>query len=594
MTLAQLSLAILLLALLALFIWGRYRHDVVSMAGLLVAVLLGLVPADGAFAGFAHPATITVAFVLILGRGLADSGAVDLMIAPIMRFTRTVSLHVLALCAVGAALSGFMNNVGALALLMPVAMETAAKTKRSPALLLMPLAFATVLGGTMTLIGTPPNLIVAGFRNSALGSPYTMFDFAPVGVPITVAGVLLISFLGWRLVPKARRRAASSVEFFELSDYVVELRLTPESKLVGLRFGEAVREVGALEATVLSVVRGSSRYNLPPRWLELEAGDLLLLEASPETVERLRSTLQLELAEEEEPPALGGDDVRLVEMVVRPGSFSDGRSIASLDLAARFNVNLLGVARQGGRVRTRLGRLVLRGGDVLLLRGQSERLPEVIRLLGGLPLAERRLPVGRSRWALPALALFIAAIALATSGLVPTAAALALGVLGFTLLGIVPPRELYNAIDWSVVVLLGALIPVGGAIETTGLAGVIAEAIAGYGGGLPSWAIVAILMMITMTVSDLLNNAATVLIMTPIALEIAVPLDLAPDVVLMTVAVGASCSFLTPIGHQNSTLVMAPGGYVFGDYWRMGLPLEILIVLIGTPLLLLVWGGAAG
>ncbi len=397
MTTPQIEISVLLVALVGVFVWGRWRHDVVAFTGLMVAVLLGLVPQDHAFSGFSHPATITVALVLVLSRALADSGAVDLVASPVMRLAGSRRAHIAALGGTCAVLSGFMNDVGALALMMPVAMQTAAKSDRSPSLLLMPLAFASLLGGMTTLIGTPPNLIVAGFEGRAGGHPFRLLDFAYVGVPVAVAGLAFITLIGWRLLPTARRRAVSAADFFKIADYLIELEIHEGSPLAGRRLGAAMSELAAEDGTVLGLVRGQRRFVVPPQWLELAVGDLLLVESPPAAIDKLSKGFGLALPEHaaDEPPPLTQDEVQVIEVVVKPGGALDGRTVASLDLARRYEVALLGVAREGARIRSRVGSLALRGGDVLLLRGEGERLAEVGRLMGLLPLAGRRVQLGR-------------------------------------------------------------------------------------------------------------------------------------------------------------------------------------------------------
>jgi di/tricarboxylate transporter len=580
----------LLVVVLALFALGRWRHDVVAFFALVSSVLLGLVPAEEAFAGFGHPATITVAAVLVLSRALSTSGATDVLVRRVMALATRPSVHIGALSGLGAALSTFMNNVGALALLMPVALQSAAKAERSPSMLLMPLAFASILGGLVTLIGTPPNIIVATYRGESIGSPFAMFDFAPVGGVVALAGLAFIVLIGWRLVPTPRGKG-SAEDFFAIEDYISEARVGEDSKVAGKTLRELEELAEDADVQIVGLIRGGRRMGHLARWEKLREGDVLVLEAGPSELDQVVSKLDLQLLgpDEREVEEIEGDSITLVECVVGPRSAIEGRTAESLGLPWRWGVNLLAVSRQGQPHRGRLRSFRFHIGDVLLLQGDQDRLGEVVRQLGCLPLAHRDMPFGKRGRAWLAVLVFVAAIATAASGLLPFPIALGIGALATVVTGIVPARELYDAIDWPVIVLLGAMIPVGGALETTGLTEVIADRLFDLAQGLPPAAILALLIVVTMTLSDIMNNAATAVVMAPLALAIATRLGHVPDAHLMAVAIGASCAFLTPIGHQNNTLVMGPGGYSFGSYWRMGLPLEVVIVGVAVPMLLLVW-----
>lgn len=591
MDLTQISLVLLLVAILAGFVWGRFRHDAVAFAGLLTAVLTGIVPAENAFAGLSHTATVTVALMLVLTKGLTDSGATSHLVEFLGRFTGTITRHIASLAGATALLSTVMNNVGALALTMPIAMQTAARTNRSPSLLLMPISFAALLGGLVTLIGTPPNIIAASYRQGETGQSFHMFDFTWVGLPVALVGIAFITTLGWRLLPRDRRRAAGLEAFFHIGDYVTEIRVAEKNPLLGQSIGDLADKFAELDVAILGLLRNERRVPNVPRRFQLMPGDVLIVEASPANLPKLIERFQLAIGGETRAPVslLSNDDVRLAEVVIKPGSELDGRSEGRSRLAQQFNVNLLAVAREGSPTRDRLDRIVLRAGDVLLLQGEIERLAEVTRLLGCLPLAERRLQVGQARRAVPTLIIFATAILLTSAGLLALPISLGCAVIAMIAIGVIPLRELYDAIDWPVVILLASMIPIGDALQTTGLTTLIAQTIAGQAAH--HGAVLALLMVfiVTMLATDILNNAATVVIMAPIGIGVAEVLDANPDTFLMAVAIGGSCAFLTPIGHQNNTLIMGPGGYNFGDYWRMGLPLQVIIVTTAIPLLVYFW-----
>lgn len=595
MTFDQIFLLVLLLAVLGLFVWGRWRYDIVAFGALLAATLAGTVPFGEMFAGFGHPATVTVALVLIVSRGLQNSGAIQ-SIGKLIPSSGSTSSHVGVLAAIGGALSAVMNNVGALALLMPAALQSAARAARSPALLLMPLSFGSILGGMVTLIGTPPNIIVATFREDATGEAFGMFDFTPVGGAAALAGILFVALIGWRLVPESRRAKMSARELFEIEAYLSEAVVEGKSPLVGKTLAEADDIAEEHDAVLLGLIRGDRRIEHGHRREVIQDGDVLVLETGPDALSAVHTALHLHPADmvrkrrkEAELPKSESGEIALSEAVVLPKSGIIGRTLEALRLRRRFGVNLLAVSRQGQPFRGRLRDFRFRAGDVLLLEGDAERLPSVIGNMGCLPLAERGLQIQRQRNGLIAIGLFVAAVAAASIGLVSLPAAFAAAVAAMVVLNIVPARDIYDSVDWPVIVLLGAMIPVGGALEASGATALIANKLVDVSAGLPAWAILTIVLVLTMTLSDIMNNAATAVVMAPISVGIAERLSVSPDSFLMAVAIGASCAFLTPIGHQNNTLILGPGGYRFGDYWRMGLPLEILIVAVSIPALLWVW-----
>lgn len=589
MTSDQIAIFGILGSALVFFIWGRWRFDLVAIVVLLAAVLLGIVPPDRAFSGLGHPAVITVACVLILSRALQNSGVMDRVSARLMIATGRPWLHIAALAGLGLVLSAFMNNVGALALLMPVALRTAAASQRSPALILMPLSFGTILGGLMTLIGTPPNIIVASYRASITGEPFAMFDFAPVGVAVALAGLIFVSFIGWRLIPRERRGRRAPEDLFEIRDYITEASVPEDSQLIG-RPIQAIERLTEPNIMVVGLVRGERRILGRPWFERVQANDVLILEADPSSMQKFLEKTDLTLTgHEDELSDLQSDDVGVIEAVVQPGSRLEGVSAHQLSLRASFGINLIAIAREGKAFKERLSRIAFRAGDVVLLQGEAESLHDAVAGLGLLPLAERGLRFGQRPEALRALAIFGAALAAVIFGVLPVHVAFAVAVAACLLLRVVSMRKVYDIVDWPVIMLLGAMIPIGAALEVTGGTDILASALLRLAGDTSPTLILVALIIVTMTLSDLMNNAATAVVMAPIAASLATQLAVNQDAFLMAVAIGASCAFLTPIGHQNNILVMGPGGYKFSDYWRMGLPLELLIVVISIPLIEFVW-----
>ena len=576
---------------LALFVWGRWRYDLVALMALLALLMSGVLPVEQAFDGFAHPAVITVAAVLVLSRGLQNAGLVDAAVRLLAPLKGRMLAQLVAQTALVALLSAFMNNVGALALMLPVALRQAYRDGYAPAIALMPLAFGSLLGGLTTLIGTPPNIIVSSYRARELGEGYGMFAFAPVGVVLAVVGVAFVTLVGWRLLPSDRRGSVDQDELFDVADYVTELRVVDDSSLIGDSLSQVEALVEDEDVSVVGLVRDGGRRLAPSGDERIRQGDVLVVEAEAAAIKALLSASDLRLEEDEEISRadLGDDEVAVQEVIVGPGSNLEGRTARAVRLRTRYRVNLLAVARHGRRVERRLSDVRFQSGDVLLLQGPRERLGELTREQRLLPLAERDVAVARPRQLALTLALMAAAIAAVMTGIAPAHVAFVAAAVAMVLLQVLGRDEPYRAIDWPVIVLLAALIPVGTALEITGGTALLADAVLALAGGLgPVWVLIT-LMVATMLLSDLINHNATAVLMAPLAIDLAQRLQVSLDPLLMAVAIGASCAFLTPIGHQSNTLVLKPGGYRFGDYWRLGLPLELLIVALSVPLILVVW-----
>jgi len=658
----QFTVLTILVVAMGLFLWGRWRHDMVAIAALLAVVITGLVPASAAFDGFGHPAVITVACVLVLSHGLQNSGAVDLLARRVLPSQAGPLLTVGALTALAGLLSGFMNNVGALALLMPLAIQVAARFELPPGKVLMPLSFGSILGGMTTLIGTPPNLIVAGFRAEAEGEPFGMFAFTPVGLAVAATGILFVCTLGRVLVP---RRERAQGESFEIGAYLTEARIGKDSPIRDKSLHELEQALDEADAQVIGLVRDDVRLPGPHPSRRVHANDIVVIEADPESLAKALSTLDLTLVEddpkaakekaedepvgdepvaeaedaeeiaaekekeeqrkreEQEPrsvltpeagvadrieaPLAGAEledrekpqdeemkpvpeeDVILMEFAVPPDSTLTGRSASGLRLRARYGINLLAVSRHGRRTIKRLRSIQIRAGDVLLLQGSADALAEFGAQFGCLPLAERPLRLPNRKAAYTAGGIMAVAIGLVAFRILSADVAFTGAVLAVMVTHVVPPRNVYQAIDWPVIVLLGALLAVAGAMEESGTADLVAGYLMATVAQGNAVVALVVLLLVTMLLTDLMNNAATVAVLCPIALSTAQSLGVDPDAFLMAVAVGGSCAFLTPIGHQNNTLILGPGGFRFGDYWRLGLPLQVLIVLVAVPMILLVW-----
>ena len=584
----QIILFAVLLFVFVFLIWGRWRYDLVAFVALLAALLTGVVPVERAFSGFGHPATVIIALVLIISRGLSNSGVIELLARFFVDASRKLASHISIMSAVAAVLSAFMNNVAALALLMPLDMQAASKAKRSPAVTLMPLSFASILGGMITLIGTPPNIVIAEYRNDALGASFSMFDFAPVGLACAAVGVAYVALIGWRLLPAERRKEDPQKELFDLADYIAELKVPDGSPVIGKRVRELDEMAAKSDVEIVGLIRTGRRMPGLARIVEIKAGDILVVEAPPESITEALGSMGLEYIGTGE-GVLKDEELQLSEVVVPEASPLVDRSAVSFRLLYRYRVALVGVSRGGERFRDHVRKLVIQPGDVLLMLGAEEPLTDVTGRLALLPLADRGQRVIQRNKVWLSVGIFSAAILAASFGLVYLPIALGCVVALMALLNIVPLREIYDSIEWPVIVLLGCMIPIGSALQSTGGTALIADGIVSLSSGFSPVVVLALLIIVTMTLSDVMNNTATAVIAAPIAVEIAARLSVNPDPFLMGVAVAASCAFLTPIGHKNNTLIMGPGGYRFGDYWRMGLPLEVLIVAVSIPMIMWVW-----
>ncbi len=561
----------------------------VALATLLVAFFLNLVPLEEAYLGFSHPAVITVAAVLVVSKGLMNAGVVDYIARRLLKVGDNIMLQMALLLIAVSLSSAFMNNIGALALMMPVAIKMARRNNKSPSIFLMPLAFGSLLGGMITLVGTPPNIIISTFRADYVGEAFGMFDFAPVGGAVALAGIIFILLLGWRLLPE-RKGGKSSEDLFEINDYITELIIPEDSGHIGKTIRELENVIEG-ELKIVSLIRENKNYPAPSLRREIEANDKIIVEAAAEEIQEFLDITELKLSEVEKLSRedISTDNVEIAEAVVMSNSFLIGRTAKSLRIRSRYGINLLGVAREGVRISRSPDSVKFIVGDILLLQGDANTLSDILSQWGCLPLAGRGLSLGKERRLLLGLSVFFVALIITALGIVPVQISFVAAAVLMVALNFISVKDVYNNIDWSIIILLGSIIPVSNALETTGSAQLIAEMVLRLGDKIPIWASILIVLVLSMTLSDIVNNAAAVLIMAPIAMQIAIGLGVSPDAFLMSVAVGASCSFLTPIGHQSNTLVMGPGGYKFGDYWRMGLPLELIVVAIAVPVIMLVW-----
>ncbi len=593
MTLDQALAFGLIAATIGLFIWGRLPYDLVALAALVTGVLIGIVPAARAFEGFSSEIVIIVAAALVISEAIARSGVVETLMRPLLPRLRTASTQVPALAGAVLLLSMVTKNVGALAIFMPIALQIARRTGTSPSSLLMPMAFASLLGGLVTLIGTSPNIIISQIRRDTTGHPFAMFDFTPVGLSVAIAGYAFLC-VGWHLLPGNRKAAAGIEAAFNIEAYTLEAQVVPGSESVGRTVAE-LEQLGDGDVTVAGIIRERfRRFEPTPGW-RFEAEDIVLLEGETVDLERLIARGKLHLAGDKAAPTKSGGhggngEVSVIEGVVTGDSRLVGCTPAQLDLASAHGVGLLAVSRSGKRILQRLASVRLRAGDVVVLKGAAETMAEVLGDLRVLPLAERSITLGRSKRSWVPASVLAAAMLLVGLHVVPVQIAFFSAAVVLLLLRFMTMHEAYETVEWPVLILLGALIPLSEAVHRTGGSELIAGWLSTAVAHLPPVGALAVIMVVVMIVTPFLHNAPTVFVMGPIAASLAVKLGLNPDAFMMAVALGAGCDFVTPIGHQCNTLVMGPGGYRFGDYRRLGAPLSLLVILAGVPLIVLVWG----
>ncbi|MEM7258169.1 MAG: SLC13 family permease [Pseudomonadota bacterium] len=589
MTTAQLSIFIILAVTMTLFVWNYWRYDIVAGLALMACVFTGVVPVDHAFEGFSHPAVITVACVLVISQALQSSGVVGFFLGHLGRFRQTPRSQLAANCTITSVLSAFMNNIGALALMLPITMRDARKAKRAASTLLMPLSFASLLGGLVTLIGTPPNIIISTVRADHTGEAFSMFDFTPVGIVVAFAGIAFLVLASRFLLPSVV--ANDSDNQSRIARYLTEVVIRENSKLTGQTVGH-LESLCENEATVMAIIRHNNRRLAPSTHEIIRTDDILILQGDSEALQPLFEDTALVHAGAEltDPGWLKSPDVIVIEAVVMPNSMIEGLASRSINMHKRFSVNLLGIAREDHPTVARLKHIRVKTGDVLLLQGEKQALEQLCASLGCLAIKNRGMEITPKRAALTTPLVFGAGILATAVGLLPVQIAFAAVVGALVLLKAVSLREAYRSIEWPVIVLLGFLIPVGEALQSTGATGLIANALVAVAQDIPLWALLALIMITSMGLSDLVHNTPTAILMAPIALSLADTLAISADPLLMAVAIGAASPYLTPVGHQSNTLVLGPGGYQFSDYWRLGLPLDMVILLVAVPMILLVWG----
>ncbi|GAA0604466.1 SLC13 family permease [Paenochrobactrum glaciei] len=587
MTLPQILASGTIALMMAAFLWGKFRYDLVAVCALLLGIAVGVVPYDEAFSGFSDEIVIIVGSALIVSAGVARSGLMEAAVQKFFPKVSSVRIQLIILVAVVTVLSAFIKNVGALAIMIPVAFQFARRSNVSASVFLMPMAFGALLGGLMTQIGTSPNIVVSRLRAEMVGESFTMFDFTPVGATLAVVGILYLAFF-YKLIPERKKENVSATDAIEIRNYASEAKIAKNSSVIGKTIVELIKPAEG-NAMITAIIRDGRRITPLPDRTVLE-GDVVLLEGDSKALDAVISNGKLQIAENRNPNDTdGSEEIEAIEAVIGKNSPLIGLSARNLDLYSRYDVNLLAVSREEERITQRLGEVEFRFGDVIVLQGRANILPPLLREFGCLPLAKRTILLGSVRRGLVPLAILIVAIMATVLGLLPVSIAFFAAAVAMILFKVIPINEIYSAIDGPILIMLAALIPVSDALRTTGSTDLIAEGLSMLATYLPPSGALAMILLTAMAVTPFLNNAATVLVMAPIATSFAAGLGYKPEAFLMAVAIGAGCDFLTPIGHQCNMLVMSPGGYRFSDYPRLGLPLSAIIALVAVPALIFFW-----
>ena len=579
----------LLILMVGLFIWGRWRYDAISLGVLSIFVLLGYIEPEKAFIGFSHPAVITVALVLLISKGLERSGFISVLGRKLQSYANSEIQFMISITFFAAILSSFMNNIGAMAMLLPITLGICQKMNWNPSKFLIPLSFASILGGMNTKIGTPPNIIISEFRNDYAEKDFAFFDFSLAGVPVSILGILFIAFIGWRLI-KIRPINSENNPLIELEDYLVEMVITKNSKLVDNRAFDFRQELDTDTALMGQIDDKGKKIEIHGNQ-KLYEGQILIMKINPDMVADIQQEFGLDIDSENDLTSI--EDLGGIEAIIVPKSRLIGRKYQYFKRLIGRELSLLGLWRRGLKFRFRLSNEIFKVGDVLLIanRGEKNNISEKLELAGLMPLWQREFDVARDPSKIfIAFGLFAICLLLVIFNYVPIVVAFLICVIGFVSSKLLTGEGVYRHIDWPVVILLAAMIPIGNTLISFGITDSVSSYLASLASSVNYIWLVVLIMIITMFLSDIVNNAATAVIMAPLAVSLAEKIEQPIEPFLMSVAIGASCAFLSPIGHQCNTLVMAPGNYKFGDYWKVGLPLEILIILISIPAIIFYWG----
>ncbi len=579
----------LIVVALVFFSFEWVSSDVVAIGLLLALIVTGLLPPNAAFAGFGSDTVVMILGLLIMTAALIKTGVVDLAGRAILRHAGQRPAPLLALVMVGCAtLSAFISNTAAAAFFLPVVLGIAAKAKLSPSSLLMPVAFASILSSSVTLISTSTNLVINGLATDLGLKPLGMFELAPVGIPVAIAGLLYMFFIGRFLVPN-RAPAEGLLEQFGVRSYITEVLVLPGSPLVGKTISDA--NLGRdLDLAILRVLRKPDQFLWPRRGLEIAAGDVLLVEGARADVLKIKDTAGLEIRPDVElsDPDLRVEDASLVEALVVPGSPLVGRNLRGARLREQHGLQVLGLNRHGQNILAKLSRVNLRIGDVLLIQGRKTGLARIAE--EGLVSVLHAVPetTGQRPKAALAIAIFVGALLFAALNILPLAVAVLLGAFLVFATRCISPVDAYRELDWRIVILIACILALGQAMAQTGAAHYLAAHVATLASGYPPTWLLGGFFLLTVALTQPMSNQAAAAVIVPIAIQTAVHLNLNPRPFVIAIAVAASCSYLTPL-EPACLMVYGPGRYKFMDFIRVGAPLVVIIFAIALFIIPKLW-----
>ncbi len=582
----QIIISLVILMTLVFFVWGKWRYEIIALASLFLVAFFGLIPLDEIFLGFIHPVVILVVAMLLISAGLINSGIIDI-IGRKLKFANchpVLQLGVLMFFIVF--LSAFINSMGALAFVVPIAIKMARQTKTPISMFLMPLAFGSHFGGGITLIGSVSNIIVSGIRAENI-APFNFFDFAPIALPIAMISIIFIVIIGWRIIPK---REVNFSRNEALENYITELNVSEDSPAIGKTIKE-FQDFSKENFTVIAIVRNKKYINNFLSSLKLKKNDILIIETETSSLEALITNIRLDLTHKknfkEEERSMR--DCEIAEIVVSDSSYLIGETAKDLNLRDNYKINFLAFHRSGEKIDSRLNEVKFQAGDVLIIQGHSDDIGQFIKnfLLFSLKTKNFHFE-GKKESAFFAASIFLIAILVSIFTSLPIHFIFAAAAMIMIASGLISFQRMDGVIDSSMIIILAVMIQLGTIFYQTGAASSVASFLFSFNSMSLEMAL-AIVFISSIWLSDVLSNATVAVLLAPIALSIAQQFQVSPDPFLIAVAIGSGSSYLTPIGHQSNIFIMGIGGYKFNDYWRLGLPLEIITFIVGIILIPKFW-----
>jgi len=569
------------------WIKGGIRYDLVALIALSIITVGGVIPFESAFLGFSHPAVIIIASVLVMSKGIINTGFIDWLLVKLPIRNRGIGVQISILCTITALISAFVYDIGALAMMMPLAITFANKKNISPSVYLLPIAFSAHLGGFLTLIGNAPNLIVSSFR-ADISAPFQMFDFSHAGIWVFLAVILFISLVGWRIAPK-REKKLGKEEISERFKYASKYFVPKDSSIVGKSVEEFKKSIKE-DFMVCFIFRGKEKITDISEDTKIEKGDFLILRSSLNSLKQINNLTDLNLV------TIGGDfkkeiDERSYEAEAGINQYSvlKGMTLEQANIESLYEMEVEAISRKKGKIKEDFSKMSLEEGDILLLRGKEDSINQFIMDFDLLPLAERDIHLEPSAKMTTSLGIFSLSVVMATLNILPAHVSFFIGAVLMVLVGVTSLKETYKRIDWPIIITLGSLIPFGEAMVVSGAAETISSSLLSFTSFASPLVMLGIVLAVSIILSDFVNTIGVAVLMAPIAILLANGLGVSVDPFLMAVAMGGACAFLTPVGHQVNLLVMRPGGFKFTDYWKVGLWLDLIVFIVGIIVLPIFW-----